>query len=124
MAGGLLIWLVLALALGDIDPVSERGEWLGGSRRSRAVGGDRSFTRLWCPPCKLVEEHVTDNRYVSTLVGIAQLIVFMTVVSLGWQAASRVYGRAGRSRSASVDEERIRRSVELSRRRAARRRSP
>lgn len=130
IVGSIAIWLALWVALPGLDP-GPRGHWFGQRRTAVTLDEDGTgltvkpqgtgFERPWCPLCAVVEDHLTDNTWVNQTVGIAQLAMFAAIAASGM---SLVNGHgpslAGRRRSSArrqaIDQERIERAVERSKR--------
>lgn len=127
ISGALALWVLGWILLPSLDP-GPRPDWRRRPATQNSIGPDadggvsftrrdRSFPRPWCPLCRAVEDNVTDNRWVSQLTGVAQLILLATVVAGGLSLVSEVVdgdhsNRRGPSdRRRQIDEERIMRAV-------------
>jgi hypothetical protein len=116
LVGGLVLWVVLAFVAADLDP-APRGEWLGRSR----LGNRTELTRPWCPVCGAVEDNVTENRFVSGLAGVTQLILLSLPFAFVFALARRAGASEGfRRRDDEIEAERIERSMRRSQSRRAR----
>lgn len=136
IVGAVVLWAIGWILLPGLDP-APRGEWLGRSRTTVSptfedgepgiTVGRRprnGFPRPWCPVCAVVEDHLTDNRWVNQTAGIAQLIglgaVSAGLISLVDGGGGGSGGRLLRDRRARIEQERIERAVASSRRRRRR----
>lgn len=92
IVGAVVLWAAGWALLPGLDP-EPRGDWYGRRRTVVTVAPDGdgltadrrggTIPRPWCPPCGLVEDHVTDNTWVNQGVGIGQLIGLAALSSAG-----------------------------------------